>query len=45
MYLNVAWRDDRLMINDSHPAWTESITGPSNVINELINLMTHIIRR
>jgi len=31
MYLNVAWRDKRIIVNESHPTWRLNVTGPPNV--------------
>jgi len=31
MYLNVAWRDSRIIVNETHPSWKENLTGPANV--------------
>ena len=31
MYFTVSWVEDRLWINESHPAWNENMTGPLNV--------------
>ncbi|XP_040563725.1 gamma-aminobutyric acid receptor subunit alpha-2 isoform X4 [Lepeophtheirus salmonis] len=34
MYFSVAWKEPRLWINETDPAWNESITGPTNQVNE-----------
>eukprot|EP00094_Tigriopus_californicus_P000553 TCALIF_00535-PA protein Name:"Similar to glra1 Glycine receptor subunit alphaZ1 (Danio rerio)" AED:0.12 eAED:0.12 QI:216/0.8/1/1/0.8/0.83/6/144/339 len=34
MYFSVAWNEDRLWVNDSHPAWQENMTGPEQTMTE-----------
>eukprot|EP00095_Tigriopus_kingsejongensis_P000172 maker-scaffold487_size158652-snap-gene-0.40 protein:Tk00172 transcript:maker-scaffold487_size158652-snap-gene-0.40-mRNA-1 annotation:"gamma-aminobutyric acid receptor subunit delta-like" len=34
MYFSIAWPEQRLWINETHPAWQESMTGPRQTMTE-----------